>query len=165
MIATTLRTLGFAMVAAVAAATGTSAIAAPSAMKPGGQSRWSRDFSVRLEQQSAPPIAIHLTGDWISTLVASRPGEYDTQLQIAGVRFTGDGTTNASAASLEDLRLRLSRPFWATYRADGGLQAIHFFRDVSPTDCNLLQMIATELQLIHPNSERPEWTAQERCSR
>ncbi len=60
--------------------------------------------------------------------------------------------------------MRLSRPFWATYSADGGLRAIHFFRDVSPSDCNLLQMIATELQLVHSNPESPSWTAQERDS-
>jgi hypothetical protein len=161
MIATTLRSFGLA-VAAFAVATGALAATTPSAMNPGDQGRWSLDFRVRLEQQSAPSVEVRLTGDWISTLVALRPGEYDTQLQIADVRFTSEDTKNATAASLEDLRMRLSRPFWATYRADGGLQAIHFFRDVSPSDCNLLQMIATELQLVHPDSERASWTAQER---
>jgi hypothetical protein len=157
MISTIYRSFVLAVVAALAA----TAVAA-SAMSPGDQSRWSLDFRVRLEQNSAPPIDLHLVGDWVSTIVAVRPGEYDAQLQIADVRFTGDAAKSASADALADLRLRLSRPFWATYRADGGMLAIHFFRNVTPADCNLLQMIATELQLVQPDSTRPSWTAQER---
>jgi hypothetical protein len=161
MIATTLRSFGFGVVAALAAATAAFATA-PSAMNLGDQSRWSLDLRVRLEQKSAPSVEVHLTGDWISTLVALRQGEYDTQLQLADVRFTGDDTKNAAPASLEELQLRLSRPFWATYRADGMLQAMHFFHDAGPSDCNLLQMIAAELQLVHPNLESSSWTARER---
>lgn len=157
MMSKILRSFGLAVVAAVAATAAT----AP-AMHPGDQSRWSLDFRVRLEQQAAPPVEVHLTGDWVSTIAAARPGEYDAQLQIADIRFTGDAPKSANAASLEDLRLRLSRPFWATYRADGGLLAIHFFRNVSPADRNLLQMVATELQLVRPDSAQPSWTAQER---
>ncbi len=163
MISTTLRSFGLAVVAALAAAAASPlAAAAAPLMHPGDQSRWSLDFRVRLEQHAAPPIEVHLMGDWVSTIAAARPGEYDAQLQIADVRFTGDAAKSAPAASLEDLRLRLSRPFWATYRADGGLLAIHFFRNVSPADRNLLQMVATELQLVQPDSARPSWTAQER---
>jgi HEAT repeat protein len=161
MIATTLKSFAFSLVA-VAAATASAFAAAPSAVNLGDQSRWSLDFRVRLEQQSAPSVEIHVTGDWVWTVVALRPGEYDTQLQIDDVRFTADGMKKPTAPSLEDLRLRLSRPFWATYRADGGLLAIHFFRDANPSDCNLLQMIATELQLVQPDSERASWAAQER---
>lgn len=133
-----------------------------SELKPGDQSRWSLDFRVRLEQQAAPPVEVHLQGEWSSAIVAVRRGEYDTQLQVSNIAFVGDPVKNVPASSLEDLRSRLSRPFWATYRSDGGLLAIHFFRDVSPSDCNLLQMIATELQLVRPESVRPSWTAQER---
>lgn len=160
MTAMTLRSFGFAVVAALAAATAFAAT--PAAPNLGDQSRWSLEFRVRLEQQSAPPVEVHLTGDWISTLVALRPAEYDTQLQLAEVRFTGDNMKNAPAASLEELQQRLSRPFWATYRTDGGLQAIHFFRDTNPSDRNLLQMVATELQLVRPDSAQTSWTAQER---
>ena len=156
MKSTILRSFALAVVAAVAAA------ATAPVRHPGDQSRWSLDFRVRLEQHAAPPVEVHLTGDWVSTIAAARPGEYDAQLQIANIRFTGDATKSTPAASLEDLRLRLSRPFWATYRADGGLLAIHFFRDVSPADRNLLEMVATELQLVQPDSARPSWTAQER---
>jgi HEAT repeat protein len=158
---TILRSFGLAVVAALAAATAVLAATA-TAVNPGDQSRWSLDFRARLEQQAAPPVEVHLTGDWISTVTAVRRGEYDARLQIVDVRFTGDAPESAPAPSLEDLRSRLSRPFWATYRTDGGLMAIHFFRDVSPTDCNLLQMIATELQLVRPDSVRPSWTARER---
>jgi HEAT repeats len=160
MSATSLRSFWLAVVAAFVASTAFAAT--PSAMKLGDQSRWSLDFRVGLEQKSAPSVEVHLTGDWISTVVALRPGEYDTQLQVADARFTDEDTKKASAASLEALRSRLSRPFWASYRADGGLEAMHFFRDVDPEDCNLFQMIATELQLVRPDSARTSWTAQER---
>jgi len=150
--------LGLAVVIALAVTTA----AATSEMQPGNRSRWSLDFCVRLEQHAAPAVEVHLTGDWVSTVVAVRPGEYDAQLQIADLQFTGDAAKNAPAASVEDLKRRLSRAFWASYRTDGGLLAIHFFRDVSPSDRNLLQMIATELQLVQPGSARPSWTARER---
>lgn len=147
--------------AAVAAATAASAATAPQP-QPGDQSRWSLDFRVSLEQSAGSPVEVHLTGDWVSTIVAVRTGEYDAQLQIADVQLTGVAAKSTPAAPVGDLQQRLSRPFWATYRADGGLLRIHFFRDVSPSDQNLLQMIATELQLVQPSSARPEWTAQER---
>lgn len=145
-------------IAAVLAST--AAVAAT--VHPGDQSRWSLDFRVRLEQSASPPAEVHLTGDWLSTIAAVRPGEYDAQLQIVDTGFSGDDAKQASPAALDDLRRRLSRPFWATYRADGGLVAIHFFRDVEPNDSNLLQMIATELQLVRPAATRASWTAQER---
>ena len=161
MIATTLRSFGLAVVAAFAVATAVLA-ATVNDVNPGDQSRWSLDFRARMEQQAAQPVEVHLTGDWISTVTAVRRGEYDARLQIIDLRFTDDAPKIAPPPSLEDLRSRLSRPFWATYRTDGGLMAIHFFRDVSPADCNLLQMIATELQLVRPDSVRPSWTARER---
>jgi hypothetical protein len=151
-----------AAVAVLAATTAAFAAAARSELNLGEQSRWSLDFRVRLEQQAAPPVEVHLTGEWILTVNAVRRGEYDARLQIVDVRFTDDAAKSAPSPSLEDLRSRLSRPFWATYRNDGGLIAIHFFRDVSPADCNLLQMIAAELQLVQPDPVRPSWTAQER---
>lgn len=160
MTSTIRRSFGLVVVAAVLAAA-TAAPAAPPP-KPGDQSRWSLDFRVRLEQPAGPPVEVHLTGDWLSTVAAVRLHEYDAQLQITDARFTGDAVKSAPAASLDGLRKRLSSPFWATYRADGELLKIHFFRDVSPSDQNLLQMIATELQLVQPDSARPEWTAQER---
>lgn len=144
-------------VVAVVAAT-TAAFATPAT---GDQTRWALDFRVRLEQPSGPPVEIHLVGQWISTIAAVRPGDFDAQLQLQDVRFTGAGVGTVSAAELEDLRARLTRPFWATYRADGGLVAVHFFRDVNPADQNLLQMIATDMQLVRSASS-VSWTARER---
>ena len=158
MTSTLLKSFALTVVIALAVAT---AGAAPE-MQPGDQSRWSLDLRVRLEQHAAPPVEVHLTGDWVSTIVAVRPGEYDAQLQIDHTGFTGDAAKTVPAASLDDLRQRLSRPFWATYRIDGGLLAIHFYRDISPADQNLLQMIATELQLVRPDSAQLSWSAQER---
>ncbi len=164
MINRMLHSFGLTIVVAAFTAAATAGLAASSAPQyhPGDQSRWSLDFRVRLEQQTAPPIEVHLTGEWISTVCAVRQGEYDAQLQIAGGNFAGNASKRASAAALEDLRQRLSRPFWVTYRADGGLLAIHFPRTVTPTDRNLLQMVATELQFVHPDSPPQSWTALER---
>lgn len=150
-----------AVVAALAAATAVFASAIPKAQA-GVQTRWSLDFRARLEQKAGSPVELHLAGEWIATVVAVRAGDYDAQVEIADLKFLGNPAKNTPANAIEDLRQRLSRPFWATYRADGGLTAIHFFRDVAPADRNLLQMIATELQLVRPDSPRPSWTAQER---
>jgi len=146
----------------VAAAVTLVAAAAACQTQPGDQSRWALDFLARMEQQTARPIEIHLTGEWTSTISAVRAGEYDAQLDLADLQFAGDAVRAAPPASLDGLKTRLSRPFWATYRNDGGLLAMHFYRDVSPSDRNLLQMIATELQLVRPAAARAEWTAQER---
>ena len=149
---------------AVAVATTSVAVVAAAASQalPGDQSRWSLDFRARMEQSSAPPVEVRMIGEWSSTISAVHDGEYDAQLQLADVHVTGDSAKGAPAASMADLQARLSRPFWATYRSDGGLVAIHFFRDMQASDRNLLQMIATELQLVRPDSARNSWTAQER---
>ena len=131
-------------------------------VQPGDQSRWSLDFSSRLEQRSASAVEIHLAGGWTSTVTAVRDGQYDAELQLSDVHFTGDAAKSASTASLANLEARLSRPFWATYRDDGELAALHFFSDTTPSDRNLLQMIATELELVRPGTARDSWTAQER---
>jgi hypothetical protein len=115
-----------------------------------------------MQQQPAPPIEIHIKAGWISTITAARAGEYDAELQLQDVQMTGEPAASAPSASLAALESRLSRPFWATYRNDGGLLGVHFFRDATPSDRNLLEMIATELQLVQPPSARSSWTAQER---
>jgi hypothetical protein len=147
---------------AVAVAATLVAAAAASEVQHGDQSRWSLDLRARMEQQTARPIEIHMMGEWTSTISAVRAGEYDAQLQLADVQFTGDAVNGTPPASLADLRACLSRPFWATYRNDGGLLADHFLRDQSVSDRNLLEMIATELQLVQPDSARANWTAQQR---
>ena len=147
----------FAVVAVLAVTT--AAFASPAT---GDQTRWALDFRVRLEQPSGPPVEIHLAGQWISTIAAVRPGDFDAQLQLDDVRFSGAGVGSVTAADVADLRRRHTRPFWATYRVDGGLVAVHFFRDVTAADQNLLQMIATEMQLVRPASSSASWTARER---
>ena len=159
---------------AVVAATTLVAVAATAASQvlPGDQSRWSLDYRASMQQTSAPSIEIHMNGDWTSTISAVRDGEYDAQLQLADLRFSGDALKSGSPAALAALQTRLSRPIWATYRNDGGLLEMHFPREMSPSDRNLLQMIATDLQLVQPESASPtagqplrkSWTAQERDS-
>ena len=146
--------------AALAAAFMAAAAGAPT-MQPGAQFHWSLDFRARLEQ-GARPVEIHLTGGWVSTVAAVRAADYDCRLQIVDGGFAGDAVKNVPPAALEDLRHRLSRPFWATYRADGALLAVHFYDDVSPTDRNLLQNIATEAQLVQPAAGGSVWTVEER---
>jgi len=157
-----MRTIVRSFAVAVATILVAGATAAGSQALPGDQSRWSLDFSTSLQQQSASPIEAHIKGEWTSTITAVRAGEYDAQLQLADVHFTGESSKSAPAGAMTDLQSRLSRPFWVTCRGDGGLVAIHFYRDVRPSDRNLLQMIATELQLVRPESRRNSWTAQER---
>jgi hypothetical protein len=115
-----------------------------------------------MEQRSAPPIEIQMAGEWTLTVSAVRAGSYEAQLQLAGVHCIPDAAQKASASALADLEKRLSRPFWATYRSDGGLMEMHFNRETTPSDRNLLQMIASELQLVRPPLSRTSWTAQER---
>jgi HEAT repeat protein len=157
MFSTLVRSFALAVATALVAAAGFSEV------QPGDQSRWSLEFRASMEQSSAHPIDIHIIGDWTSTVDAVRFGEYDAQLQLANIQLAGDAVKSAPAASIADLRARLSRPFWATFRSDGGLLSTHFYRDETPSDRNLLQMIATELQIVRPaSSERTSWTAQER---
>ena len=130
--------------------------------QPGDQSRWSLDFRASMEQSSAHPIEVRILADWTSTVAAVHDGEYDARLQLAHIQLAGDSVKGAPESSIADLRSRLSRPFWATYRSDGGLLSIHFLRQEAPSDRNLLQMIATELQLVRPKPARNSWTAQER---
>jgi len=147
---------------AIAAAATTMVAAAAAQTEPGDQSRWSLDFRARMEQRSAPPIEIHMAGEWTSTISAVHAGSREVQLQLAGVHCIPDAVQKASPSALVDLEKRLSRPFWATYRSDGGLMEVHFYRDTTPSDRNLLQMIASELQLVRPPLSRTSWTAQER---
>ena len=156
-----IRTLAASLGLAVATTLVAAAAASPT-VQPGDQSRWSLDFRASMEQSTARPIEVHISGAWTSTISAVRANDYDAQLQLAKIQFAGDALKNTSAAGLRDLQSRLSRPFWATYRNDGGLLSVHFYRDMSASDRNLLQMIATELQLVQSGSARQSWTAQER---
>ena len=134
----------------------------PAPPAPGDQSRWSLTFTVRLEQAAATtPIQIRLTGEWTSTTSAVRKGEYDAALQLSSASVSGEGVSSAADA-IAPFEQRLMRPFWATYREDGSLLAMHFPNDADPSDRNLLQMIATHSQLVQRGPERPVWTVLER---
>jgi hypothetical protein len=127
----------------------------------GEQRRWTVTFLARLEQAGgARPVEIDLSGDWLSTVSAARPDEYDVMLQLANVRL--NGTNSVPAAQSEQLRQHLERPFWVTYRADGSLAAVYFYKDTDPGDRNLLQMVATECQFVNAPADRQSWTAIER---
>jgi hypothetical protein len=118
---------------------------------------------VRLGQSAGePPVEIDVSGEWVSTVSVLHPPEYDVELEIADPRLRGDGIGSVPAEAGKQVERRLARPFWATYRDDGELLAVHFFKDVNPSDRNLLQMIATAIQLVRPNPNPPLWTALER---
>ena len=128
---------------------------------PGEQRRWTVAFRARLEQAGgARPVEIDLTGDWISTVSAARPDEYDVMLQLANAGLSGLGSVPASQS--DAFRQRLERPFWATYRADGSVASVYFYKDTDPGDRNLLQMIAAECQFVSTTADRQSWTTTER---
>lgn len=130
---------------------------------PGEQRRWTLDFRVQLEQLGGKtPVEVRLTGDWISTISGAHRGEYDAVLQFSNAQVSGAGVPGAAASAVGALQRRLERPFWATYRDDGALLAVHFSRGVDPSDQNLLQMIATEAQLVRDESSQARWTSLER---
>jgi hypothetical protein len=129
----------------------------------GEQSRWTFEFRVRLEQaDSQTPLEVDIDGEWVSTVCSVRLEGYDTRLQVTGTHIQGDGTSHAPSHTIEQVQQRLSRPFWATYANDGSLLRVHFFKDVNPSERNLLQVIATASQLVRPEPGRLGWTAMER---
>jgi hypothetical protein len=130
---------------------------------PGEQDCWTIRFATRLVQSGEErPIEIGLSGELLSAISAVRPGEYDASLELANVSITGVEVRTAPEAARKELEVRLARRFWVTYREDGTLLWVHFFKDVSPADRNLLQMIASEVQLVGAAAERPVWSALER---
>jgi HEAT repeat protein len=160
MVRVTVASLSLAVATTLVAAAG--AFAQAGSVQPGEQSRWSLDFSARMEQTSAHPIEVHMMGRWMETVSAVRGEEYDSELQLADLHFAGDAVKDASPEVLASLKARLSRPFWATYRNDGELLQLHFYRDMTASDRNLLQMVATEVQFVRPDAAQANWTAQER---
>lgn len=163
---TNFRTSGMKLTIAIAAITMIAvpvSRAAGAGRTPGEQRRWALQFRTRLEQPGGErPVEISLTGDWVSTVSAVRPGEYDVALELSGARLKGDSSPNNPAQAIQQVERRLARPFWATYRDDGALLAVHFFKDVDPSDRNLLQMVASEAQLVRPNPAEMVWTVLER---
>jgi hypothetical protein len=137
--------------------------AAQGSRAPGEQHRWALTFRVRLEQAGAEkPITVDLSGDWASTVSAVHFGTFDAVLQLSNLKIKGDGSKSLPNNASEMLERRLERQFWATYREDGALVAVHFFKDMPPSDRNLLEMIATETQLVHAGPDQSTWTTLER---
>jgi len=130
---------------------------------PGQQRRWRLAFGAYLQQpEQKEPVQTQVTGDWVATVSASRDGEYDLEYELEDVAVSGGGVANVSPSDVEGLRRRLSRPFWLTYRDDGAALKAHFPKDSQGSDRNLLQMIATETQLVRPDRKPAQWTAIER---
>jgi HEAT repeat protein len=130
---------------------------------PGQQRRWKLAFDVFLQQAGQrEPVQTQVTGDWVATVSAARDGEYDLEYELENVVVSGGGVANVSPSDVEGLRRRLSRPFWLTYRDDGAVLKAHFPKDSQGSDRNLLQMIATEMQLVRPDQKPAQWTAIER---
>ena len=128
----------------------------------GEQMTYDLAFTISLSQGGpGRPIEMNLAGRWQTTVVAVRADGYDVACQITGVRVTGGGEVAATEAT-EGLRARLGRRFWVTYRDDGAALRVHFPKDLSPGDRNLLQMIPAETQLVVPRHVAPQWTALER---
>src|SRR5215469_13036389 len=64
--------------------------AAALAALPGQQRQWTLTFNTRLEQPgSEQPAGMSVTGEWISTVTAVRPGEYDAEIELANPRLSG----------------------------------------------------------------------------
>lgn len=150
------------MVAATALAAGRGLANGPQLLL-GEQRRWALDFRTRLEQSgSKRPIEINLSGDWLSTVTAVRSGEYDVELEFANVHLSGNRVGNPGTDAVKQVELRLGQRFWASYRDNGELLVVHFFKDTDPGDRNLLQMIATAAQVVRPETRKMVWNTQER---
>ncbi|HEV8037993.1 MAG TPA: HEAT repeat domain-containing protein [Bryobacteraceae bacterium] len=142
------------------AATGRAATVSP---EPGDQRTWKLDFRVRLEQPDGKsPDEVRLSGELTVTISATRFGEYDAAAEITGAHVTGNAATSVPPGAADELGRRIGRRFWGTWRNDGTLVAVHFYKDVSASDCNLLQMILTETQFVRPTSAEHSWTTLER---
>src|SRR5260370_26883459 len=111
------------LAAAAASLTGAYLARAAKAQKvPGEQRRWTLEFRTGLEQPGQQrPVEVALSGDWTSTIVAVRSGEYDAALELVGVHLAGNAGGNVPPEALEQTQRRLSRRFWATYGNDGTL--------------------------------------------
>lgn len=134
---------------------------APSPGEPGWQRRYELALEARIGRSGGDGRRVRLEGEWVETVAATRGGETDLACQVVGARLSSAGG-EAPPAAVDALRRRLERTFWVTTRSDGALVRVHFPRDVDPADRNLLQMIATEAQLVTPPGAGAAWTAVER---
>src|SRR5262249_49276593 len=130
---------------------------------PGQQRRWALTFDISLDQAvPQQPLRMALTGEWVATVSAVRDGEYDQAYEVANARVAGVGPVDVAVADVDARRPRLAPRFWASYRQDGAPLRVHFSNDVDPSHRTLLQMLATETQLVRPEGAGAQWTALER---
>jgi hypothetical protein len=127
----------------------------------GQQCRWTLSFRAELQQAAGRRPAVALAGEWSRTVVAVRPDAFDAQVQLTSVTFEAPAGREVDARELAALQERLAKPFWITTARDGALRAIHFTKEVSPSDRNLLQMIATAAQFVQADGAHAVWTSLE----
>jgi len=128
----------------------------------GQQSRWKASFRAELQGDNGKQSgAASLTGEWRNTVVAVRRDGYDVRYELADVRIDPNGGRPASATELRLAQERLQKPFWVSCGLDGGLQTVHFLKEVSASDRNLLQAMATEAQFVEADATRAVWTSRE----
>jgi hypothetical protein len=128
----------------------------------GQQYRWKTSFRAELEgDKGTKSGAASLRGEWTETVVAVRRDGYDVRYELANVRIDPTGGRRVTATDLRLAQERLQKPFWVSCGLDGSLQTIHFLKEVSAEDRNLLQAIATESQFVQPDSTRADWTSRE----
>jgi hypothetical protein len=123
---------------------------------------WKASFRAELQgDKGAQPGAASLTGEWRNTVVAVRRDGYDVRYELADVRIDPNGGPPVSATELRLAQERLQKPFWISCGLDGSLQTVHFLKEVSASDRNLLQAMATEAQFVQADATRAVWTSRE----
>ena len=141
----------------------TAASPAPAWCSPGQDRQWELSFGVSVTPPGArDPVRVAIEGEWHSIASEVRGEECDVAHQLTNARAVGEGVGQVSAAELAAWQRRLQRRFWVTYRRDGAALRAHFPRELEPSDRNLLQMIATGLQVVQPRQVTDHWTALER---
>jgi hypothetical protein len=135
---------------------------APDDAEGGRLRRWAVTLEAELQSPGQPePTRVRLSGEWVEAVSATRPGEQDLACRLEQVEVAGGRGPEPSPASVAALRARLETPFWITRRADGAVLLTHFPRSLGPTDRNLLQLLAGELELIAAPPGASDWTAEE----
>jgi hypothetical protein len=138
------------------------ATASEMARTPGLEHKWGLRFELGLTQPGrAESLDVTLTGEWVATITDARADEYDVAYEARGAHLSGGGV-HPEDGDVTAAEKRLARPFWITYRADGMAIGAHFPQDMPADARNLLEMIATESELVRGPAGAPEWTATER---
>jgi hypothetical protein len=131
----------------------------------GVQRRWDLTLEARVdqpEQGQAGSSRSTVSGQWVATVLDVRADDYVVAYQIADPRITGQGVPGVDPAEVKALERRLAGRFYVTYQTGGAARTVAFANDVDRGARNLLQMIATETQLVRPGVASDVWTATER---